>query len=96
MHPLGEQISNRFNTSGVATEAIFSVDDDRKIPCELVTEAFLLWLHMGNLSMVLPVYDAARWIDLDVCSLASHSLTFLFGSPCFDAGLFYCPKRVNI
>jgi hypothetical protein len=57
------RISNRFNMSGVSTRAVFSIDDDRKVPCSYMTEAFLLWIHMGDLAFVMPLYDAARWID---------------------------------
>lgn len=58
------RISNRFNVSGITTDAVFTIDDDRKAPCSYLTEAFLLWLHMGELAFVIPLYDATRWLDL--------------------------------
>ena len=62
-HMTENKISNRFNVSGVNTAAVFSVDDDRKIPCRNVEEAFYMWLHLGPNALVLAFYDAVRWID---------------------------------
>lgn len=71
MHGLALQLSNRYNSTGVTTDAIFQIDDDRKIPCEYVEEAFLLWQFLGDLSFVLPFYDAARWLNFMV-RVAAH------------------------
>ena len=59
-------LTNRFRSplKHSSTDAIFSVDDDRFVPCRKMTEAFLLWLHLRGDAMVLPERWATRWFDL--------------------------------